>query len=54
MAALIREFSMASKRKSDYYRDGASEADRESIYYSNMKVFWVSMLNGNYKEGATS
>lgn len=54
MAALLREYGMASKRKSDYYREGASEADRESIYYSNMKVFWVSMLNGNYKEGATS
>lgn len=54
MTALLREFNMASKKKSDYYRDGASEADRESIFYSNMKVFWVSMLSGNYKEGATS
>lgn len=54
MVSLIREFDMASKRKTDYYRDAASEANRESDYYSNMKVFWVSMLKGNYVEGATS
>ena len=54
MVAVIREFDMASKRKTDYYTDGGSEANRESDYYSNMKVFWVSMLSGNYIEGATS
>ena len=54
MAALTREYGMASKTKSDYYTDGAAEADRESVFYSNMKVFWVSMLSGNYKEGTTS
>lgn len=54
MVALIREFGMASKRKTDYYRDSASEANRESDFYANMKVFWVSMLKGNYVEGATS
>lgn len=54
MVSLIREFDMASKRKTDYYVDGASEANRESDFYANMKVFWVSMLRSNYVEGATS
>ncbi len=54
MVAFIREFNMASKRKSDYYTDAAAEASRESDYYASMKVFWVSMLKGIYVEGATS
>jgi hypothetical protein len=51
MAALIREFDISSKRKSDYYTDASAEANRESDYYANMKVFWVSMLGGIYVEG---
>ena len=54
MVAIIREFDMASKRKVDYYVDAGAEANRESDYYANMKVFWSSMLRGNYVEGATS
>src|SRR4051812_16101235 len=41
MVSLIREFDMVNKRKTDYYRDGGSEANKESDYYSNMKVFWL-------------
>ncbi len=54
MVALFREFDMANKRKTDYYTDGAVEANRESDFYASMKVFWVSMLSGIYVEGATS
>jgi hypothetical protein len=51
MAALIREYDISSKRKSDYYTDASAEANRESDYYANMKTFWVSMLGGIYVEG---
>lgn len=54
MVSLIREFSMASKRKTDYYRDAGSEANIESNFYANMKIFWINMLKSNYTEGATS
>ncbi len=54
MVALIREYSMANKRKTDIYVDAGSESNRESEFYSNMKVFWSSMLRGSYVEGATS
>lgn len=53
MAAFVREFGMAVKKKTDYYTDAAAEANRESDYYANMKVFWLSMLSGIYVEGAT-
>lgn len=52
--ALIREFDMASKRKTDYYTEGASEANRESEHYANLKVYWTSMLSGIYTEGGSS
>jgi hypothetical protein len=54
MVALSREFDMANKRKTDYYVDAGEESNRESDFYANMKVFWSSMLRGNYVEGATS
>jgi hypothetical protein len=54
MIAFVREYNMANKRKSDFYVDASAEANRESEYYSNMKVFWVSMLRGIYVEGGTS
>lgn len=54
MVALLREFSMAGKRKTDYYTDAAAEANRESEYFANIKVYWTSMLSGVYMEGGSS
>lgn len=54
VVALLREFSMANKRKTDYYADASAEANRESEYFSTLKVYWTSMLSGIYVEGGTS
>lgn len=54
IVALLREFSMANKRKTDYYTDAGAEANRESEYFSTLKVYWTSMLSGIYVEGGTS
>lgn len=51
MAAIDREYSLRTKSKLDYYTDAAAEFLDESNFYATMKVYWVNMLNGIYKEG---
>jgi hypothetical protein len=54
LAAIVREYTLRTKGKIDYYSDAESEYLTESNYYSTMRVFWMNMINGNYIEGKTS
>jgi hypothetical protein len=54
IAAVMREYGLRSKGKSQYYDDGEADCENETEFYTAMSTFYTNMLQGVYTEGATS